>query len=286
MAAFAARTGDPRLAVILRRLTRPTRVCVVGRPGTGRDTVAAALRGAGNHVLAAADAGPQDVTVLVVAETVKPEDLPTQAALVVLNKCDLLGSGAARQVVEIRRRTGRPTVPLNALLATAVLDEELIAALQAMATDRSTPDDVTRGRLLATLDRFGTEALTAALRAGLDTASLPELMRRLSGIDQVLTALTAATARGRYLRVEAALAELRALSVRSEDGALWDLLASDAVVLGVAAAAADVLRADGLPIGPADAIRWSRYGQGPLNVLHRSCAQALTRGSLRLAART
>jgi hypothetical protein len=284
LAAFAARTGDPRLAPILRRLTRPTRVRVVGRPGTGRATVAAALRGTGAHTLTGADAGPDDVTVLVVAETVKPEDMTTQAALVVLNKCDLLGPGAARQVAEIRRRTGRPTVPLNALLATAELDEALVAALQETAAG-SAPDAVTRDRLLATLDRFGVARLTAALRAGHDAASLPELIRRLSGIDEVLTALTVVTARVRYLRAEAALAELRALAVLSGDGALWELLASDAVVLGVMAAAADVVHADGLPIGPADAVRWSRYGRGPLNALHGSCAQALTRGSLRLAVR-
>ena len=278
-------TGDPRLAPILRRLTRPMTVRVVGRPGTGRDTVAAALGGAGRHVLTAADAGPDDVTVLVVAETVKPEDMATPAALVVLNKCDLLGSGAARQVAEIRRRTGCATVPLNALLATAVLDEALVAALQEMATG-AVPDAGTRDRLLTTLDRFGIVRLTAALRAGHDTASLPELIRRLSGIDEVLDTLTVVTARVRYLRTEAALAELRALAVSSGDGALWELLACDAVVLGVMAAAADVVRADGLPIGPADAVRWSRYGRGPLNALHRRCAQALTRGSLRLAART
>ncbi|MGH3582196.1 MAG: hypothetical protein ACRDUB_11470, partial [Mycobacterium sp.] len=125
------------MAPILRRLTRPTTVRVTGRPGTGRDTVAAALVGAGWRVVG--DAGTGDVTVLVVAETVKPEDLPTPAALVVLNKCDLLGAAATRQIDEIRRRTGRPTLPLNALLATAVLDEVLVDALRAPS-----PDAVTR----------------------------------------------------------------------------------------------------------------------------------------------
>jgi hypothetical protein len=50
-------------------------------------------------------------------------------------------------------------------------------------------------------------------------------------------------------------------------------------------AAADVLRADGLPVGGADAVRWSRYGRGPVNALHRRCAHALTRGALRLTER-
>lgn len=267
------------MAPILRRLSRPVTVRVTGRPGTGRATVAAALVGVGWRVVG--DVGTGDVTVLVVAETVKPEDLPTPAALVVLNKCDLLGAAAPRQTDEIRRRTGRPTLPLNALLATAVLDEVLVDALRAPS-----PDAVTRERLLATLDRFGIARATAALRAGAGTEALPELMRQLSGIDDVLDALTAVTAPVRYLRAERAVTDLRALAVGSGDAALWELLASDGLVLGLMAAAADVVRADGLPIGPADAVRWSRYGRGPVNALHRGCAHALTRGALRLAART
>lgn len=289
MAAFAARTGDARLAPILRRLTRPITVRVTGRPGTGRATVAAALGGAGWTVLNPPGPDTGDVTVLVVAETVKPEDPASRAALVVLNKMDLLGAAAPGQVGEIRRRTGRPTVPLNALLATAVLDDSLVGALQVAALDQpcrgSTVDAALADRLLATLDRFGIDALTDALRAGADPSALPGLIRELSGLDEVLTALTAAAAPVRYGRIETALTELRALAVYSGDVALWDLLACDAVVLALMSAAADVLRADGLPVGGADAVLWSRYGRGPVNALHRRCAHALTRGALRLAER-
>ncbi|CDO08490.1 hypothetical protein C1S82_31130 [Mycolicibacterium cosmeticum] len=300
MAAFAAETGESRLAPIVGRLNRPIRVEVTGRPGTGRATVTAALRHAGRAVVR----GPADAAVLVVAETVKPEDLAGCGpnSLVVLNKQDLLGSALARQVAEVRARTGRPTVPMNALLAvasTAAPDEALLGALQAMAVDPpdlSTTDAVTagphpvdaatRGRLLAVLDRFGIAALTAALRAGTDPESLPALMRELSGLDGVLDALDAVTAPQRYRRLQAALTEVRALAVRSGNAELWEVLASDRVVLAEMTAAAEVLRADGLPVGAnADAGRWSRYGRGPLNSLHRSCASALTRGSLRLAAR-
>jgi hypothetical protein len=264
-------------------------VRVTGRPGTGRATVAAALGRAGWTVLNPPGPDTGDVTVLVVAETVKPEDSAGRAALVVLNKMDLLGAAAPGQVGEIRRRTGRPTVPLNALLATAVLDDSLVGTLQVRALDqpgRASPVDAALAdRLLATLDRFGIDALTDALRAGAGPSALPGLLRELSGLDEVLTALTAAAAPVRYGRIETALTELRALAVYSGDVALWDLLACDAVVLAVMSAAADVLRADGLPVGGADAVRWSRYGRGPVNALHRRCAHALTRGALRLTER-
>lgn len=297
MAAFAAQTGDTRLAPVLRRLNRPIGVRIAGRPGTGRATVTAALRAAGATVTA----GPAEVTVLVVAETIKPEDVAdgADAALIVLNKRDLLGPAAPRQRAEIARRTGRPTVSMNALLATAVLDDALVGALQAMAAhppDLSSTDAVaagphvvdasTRARLLATLDRFGIGRVAAALRTGVGPGALPALLRELSGVDEVLAGLAAATAPVRYRRVETALTEVRALAAQSGTDALWDLLACDAVVLAVMSAAADVLRADGLPAGSVDAVRWSRYGRGPLNNLHRSCARALVRGSLRLAART
>ncbi|MCX2713054.1 hypothetical protein [Mycolicibacterium sp. J2] len=301
LAAFAAETGESRLAPILRRLNRPIRVGVTGRRGTGCATVTAALGHAGRTVVS----GPADAVVLVVAETVKPEDLARCGpnTLVVLNKQDLLGAALTGQVAAVRARTGRPTVPMNALLAVASAtvppDGELVGALRAMAddppelssTDAVTAgehpvDAVTRGRLLAVLDRFGIAALTAALRAGADPASLPTLMCELSGLDDMLAALDAVTAAQRYRRLHAALTEVRALAVRSGSPALWELLASDRVVLAEMTAAAEVLRADGLTLAAnTDPRHWSRYGRGPLNSLHRRCASALTRGSLRLAER-
>jgi hypothetical protein len=111
-------------------------------------------------------------------------------------------------------------------------------------------------------------------------------MRELSGLDDVLAAIDAVTAAQRYRRLHAALTEVRTLAVRSGSAALGELLASDPVVLAEMTAAAEVLRADGLTItSNTDPQHWSRYGRGPLNSLHRRCASALTRGSLRLAAR-
>lgn len=114
IAALRAHTAPAgsRLASVITGLEQPIRVRVTGRPGVGRATTTAALRAAGVAIALAASA---DVMVLVIAETVKPEDrrIYTDSAtpvLIVLNKADLLADPAGRAAT-IARQTGLPVVP-------------------------------------------------------------------------------------------------------------------------------------------------------------------------------
>lgn len=69
-----------------------------------------------------------------------------------------------------------------------------------------------------------------------------------------------------------------------------EFLATDAVVMARMSAAIEVMRAAGVEVdttgGVADhlrrAVRWRRYGDGPVPDLHRSCAADIARGCLRL----
>ena len=227
---FAEQCRNPRLTPIIRHLTSPLCVAVRGRDGVGRGTVAAALAGVGVTVVP--DAETADVDVVVVAEVLKPEDRAVLAGsdararpvLVALNKADLTGFGAGgpmalahRQAAHYRALTGVPTVPTVGLLATAVLDDELVCALRTLATE---PADLTsadaflqaehrlsrevRARLLDTLDRFGIAHAVLALSRGVDAASLRALLHRLSQIDRVVAQLTATGAAVRYRRVRSA----------------------------------------------------------------------------------
>ena len=111
---FAERTGDSRITPLIDVVDDPLRVAVRGRDGVGRGTVATALARAGVTVVD--DVGTADVDVVVIAETLKPEDRamlgsgpfrssrPRCPKLVVLNKADLAGFAARRPD---RRR--RPT---------------------------------------------------------------------------------------------------------------------------------------------------------------------------------
>ena len=130
-------------------------------------------------------------------------------ALVVLNKADRTGLGGAGPIAAARRRaadlqaiTGVPTVPVVGLLAAVELDAESIAALRVLTTDpadlsstdafRSTDHRLApavRARLLATLDRFGIAHAVLALSRGADPATLPALLRRVSGVDEMLAQL-------------------------------------------------------------------------------------------------
>jgi hypothetical protein len=301
---------------IIRRLDAPFRVAVHGRDGVGRGTVASALAAAGVDVTD--DASTADADVLVIAEAPKPEDWAALAAatkptLTVLNKADLVGFGpggpmavAQRRAAQYQTLTGVPTVPLVALLATAALDDEMVTALGVLATepaDLTSPDAFLEGdhrlprairaRLLQTLDRFGIAHVVLALGRGDEAASLPALLRRLSGIERVVAQLAATAAEVRYRRVRSAVAELRALAAQSGDARLVDFLAGDDTVIAMMAAAVDVVEAAGVMVDRDDAaeahlrraVRWRRYGTGPVNALHRSCAADISRGSLRLLGR-
>jgi hypothetical protein len=289
---------------------------VLGRDGVGRGTVAAALAASG--VTVTFDAQAADVYVLVIAEALKPEERALLAAadrpsVAVLNKADLTGLGdggpvprAHRRAADCRALTGVPTVPMVALLATATLDDELMSALRVLAIE---PADLTstdafvcaehslrpelRRRLLATLDRFGIACAVLALVEGADDATVSTGLRRASQVDRVVAHIGAAGAPVRYRRLRSALTELRALAVQSDDERLADFLSADDAVLGVMAAAVDVVEAAGVEVDRGDdaaahlrrAAHWRRYSRGPVSALHRSCGADIARGSLRLLGR-
>jgi hypothetical protein len=284
---------------------------VLGRDGVGCSTVAAALTASGAAV---SDAAAADVHVVVIAEALKPEDraLLTTAdrVVAVLNKADLTGLGDGGPLVRAHRRaahcravTGVPTVPMIAMLATATLDEELMAALRLLVTEPAalTSTDAfgccghplrpaLRRRLLATLDRFGIACAVLALAEGADDAAVTTALRRASQVDRVMAHIEAAGAPVRYRRLQSAITELRALAVQSDDQRLAELLSTDETVLAVMAAAVDVVQAAGLSVDRGDdaaahlarAVHWRRYSRGPVSALHSNCGADIARGSLRL----
>lgn len=320
---FAEQNRNPRLTPIIRRIAAPIRVAVRGRDGVGRGTVAAALTAAG--VAVSADEAAADVNAVVIAEALKPEDrsmirAAQGPALIILNKADLSGFGpggplaqAHRRAADYRAMTGVPAVSMIGLLATAALDDELVGALRTLV---HAPADLTstdafvgcehplprevRRRLLDTLDRFGVAHAVLAMgdRAredpGADGAALPALLRRLSLVDRVVAYIDAAGAPIRYRRVRSAVAELQALAAQSGDEQLAEFLSTDDTVLAVMAAAVDVVESAGVRVDRGDdaaahlhrAVYWRRYGRGPVDTLHRSCAADICRGSLRLLGRS
>ena len=316
---FAETAGARRLSPVVDRLRRPVRVAVTGRPGVGRATVAGALRRRGVAVVPSAGG---EVCVRVIAEAAAAEDLAvTRSAdrpvLVVLTKADLAGAGAGgplavarRRALHLRALTGRPTVPAVGLLAALdadSLDAGLIAALQTFVAE---PPDLSsvdafvdrphpvasevRARLLARLDRFGIAHAVLLLAGGAQPATLTARLSTLGNLAEVTSALDAVAAPVRYRRIADALAELRSLAAGSGDPDFADgvvgLLTADSTVLAVMTAAVDVLEAEGLTVDRGDtpeahlgrAVRWRRYGRGPVAALHRRCGDDVVRGSLRL----
>jgi hypothetical protein len=309
LSAHAARSGRSALRPVIDGLTRPLKVGTSGRPGVGRRTVAAALRGAGLTMVDTSVTGPRpEVDVLVMAETAKPEDCRSAAGanrplVLVLNKADLLGGAARDRARQISLRIGAPAFPVAALLAATVLDDDLIAALRALTADpadlRSTDafctaahpvGTETRKRLLAAVDLTGIAAATSAIGSGqaVDRAAVSALLHRLSNIDEVVAGVHAAAAPLRYQRLRAAMIRLHALAARTADQRLTGLLTADIAVLATMDAATEVLRAAGVDADRDEplrlAVRGQRYSRGPVNALHRSCGADIARGALRLAA--
>ncbi|WP_319447540.1 MULTISPECIES: hypothetical protein [unclassified Mycobacterium] len=264
----------------------PVRVAVCGRAGVGRGTVEQALRRRGVHVVAEPAA---ELRLRVIAEVLKPEDRAALASsemptVIVLTKADVSASVADAS-----------TVSMIGLLATVTgLDDQLVAALRTFAEEppdlssvdafidtAHSVDRAVRTRLLDRLDRFGIANAVAALAAGAEPTAVVVLLQQLSNVDGVLARLHADAAAVRYRRVQHALAELRALAARTDDQRLWRFLAADATVAAVMAAALEVLEADEPDTDEPRAIHWSRYARGPVNALHRSCANDVVRGMLR-----
>jgi hypothetical protein len=316
---FAEQSRNPRLTPIIRRAAAPVRVVVCGRSGVGRAAVSAALAYAG--VAVTTDAVAADVTVLVIAETLKPEDRlaagrSDRPTVIILNKADLMAFGSGGPLALARRHAaaicasvsslGTPTVPMVGLLAIAELDDELMAALQALVhapadltsidafvqSEHLLPREVRR-RLLDALDRFGIAHAVLAVEDGADITAVRALLRRLSHVEEAVAQVDAVAAPVQYQRVRAAIAELHTLATRSGDQQLAEFLATDDTVLAVMGAAVEVVEADGLHVDRGDdpaahrrrAVYWRRYGNGPVDALHRSCSADICRGSLRLYGR-
>ncbi|BBY74188.1 hypothetical protein MPRF_10870 [Mycolicibacterium parafortuitum] len=313
---YAERTQRRAVAAAAERVRAPLTVEVRGRPGTGRHAVAAALAAAGLPVVA--DSARADVRVVVVAEAVKPEDRALLAtdgpALVVLNKADLAGrvpggppAEADRTAARLAAALGRPVVPMVALLAGADIDDELFAALRALA---ATPADLSsvdafvtgehpvpaqvRQRLLTRLDRYGTARAVLAVADGATPVDVEAALRTLSRSGEVVAALAGFAPEVGYRRVCAVVTELTREAIETRDDELGAFLVSDAVVVAVMAAAVDHLESCGLRIDRGDdpdahlrrALRWRRYADGPLAALYRRGAADVSRGSLRLLARS
>jgi hypothetical protein len=315
---FAEQGRNPRLTSIVRRVGAPVRVAVCGRSGVGRATVSTALTAAG--VAVTADVAVADITVLVIAETLKPEDRLVagrsgRPTVVVLNKADLMAFGADGPLATARRQAeaiagsaaDTPPVPTVGLLATAELDDELMSALRTLVhapadlsstdafleSEHPLPGEVRR-RLLDALDRFGIAHAVLAIEDGADVATVRALLRRLSQIDDVVARVTAVGAPVRYRKIRLAITELHLLAIQSKDQQLAEFLAADDTALAVMGAAVEVMEAEGLHVDAGDspaahrrrAVYWRRYGGGPVNALHRSCSADICRGSLRLLGRS
>ena len=313
----AEAVDSPHLAGLIDRLRRPVCVAVLGRDGVGRGRVEAALKWRG--VAVSPGGAGVDVCVLVIAEAVKAEDLVMarsahRPVLIVLTKADLAGAGpggpmavAHERAYAVERRTGTPVVPVVGLLAAAEcgggLDADLVAALRLFVTD---PPNLTgvdafvddphrvdrdvRRRLLARLDRFGVAHAVLALADGCDPGRLPAHLSRVGNVDELLSALDAVAAPVRYRRVRGVITELRSLASQGNDGPLSDLLADDVTAMAAMAAAVEVVETAGVSVDRGDtvaahlerAVRWQRYGRGPVTALHRNCSADIVRGSLRL----
>ncbi|AFS16969.1 MULTISPECIES: hypothetical protein [Mycobacterium] len=327
--AIARRTAAPlRVAVRGRRgVGRRTVARALGRAGSASG-IAADLQ----LTSAAPDPGI-DAVVYVVAEVVKPEDAHAIATagrpvVAVLNKADLSGrrgdgpiAAARARCADLSALIGVPMEPMIGLLALALdeldgpEDNPLWAALHTLAThpggaacldgsfagflaaDGPVPAGV-RQRLLDALDLFGTALAVAAIRQGRTPAQVRTLLRRMSGVDAVLTRLGALGAEVRYQRVLAAVAGLEALAAGG--GELGDriggFLSRDDTVVARMAAAVDLAEAAGLDPGDPEpagmdrdpaahlprAVRWQRYGRASASELHRACGADIARGSLRL----
>ena len=277
---------------------------VDGRPGSGRRKVARALRAAGVRVAGPADADVDvpdvdvpdvdvpDVDVYVFVETLNADDRAVLASaarptVAVLNKADLAGfrgSGpmtrAAARCRELQRATAVPTRPLSALLAVAgtdpaVIDATVVDALRTLpaAPTRVVPEGMRR-RLAADLDLYGTACAVSAIRSGAGRDAVADVLRTVSGLDELCAEIDRAAAVVRYRRLI---------------GTPATAISDDAVLARMATAAA-VLRAAGLPDPDCTmrsdhlrrAIHWQRYARGPVSSLHRACALDIARGLIRL----
>lgn len=304
---LAAEISDPRLSAIAADITAPLRVAVSGRRGVGRRTVAAALAAAGVRI-AGRSGSDADMTVHVIAEVVKPEDVEDVAArqdtgdrsvLVVLNKADLAGHcGAAGAAAAMRV----PVEPMSALFALAAVGDrpgagldrglwEVCRQLAEQPADLSSTEQFVscphpvsrqvRERLCAVLDLSGIERMLELARQGGTAGRARTMLRRLSGIDGVVERLAAMGAGPHHRRMSQAVVRLEAMAVG--DSRIDEFLVADAAVAARMTAAAAVVQEQWVPDEPAlrRARRWQAYRGAPVGAAQRACAVDIARGSLR-----
>ena len=309
---FAERTGDPRITPLIdRRIAGPLRVAVRGRDGVGRGTVATALAEQRCRVVqpthgrrcarrgrrrGAQARGPWrcsggDRPIAGACSTRRTWPVSEQAAR---------SRGADRRAADYRALTGVPTVPMVGLLAAATLDDELVAALR-MLSRRARRPDVHR--------RVRGRAAQPAPRCPATAAGHPRPVRhrprRSGAATKVRTPMRCLRCCVGSARSTACVAQLDAAAPRSATGGCarrwsncdslavqsgderWPSSCGDDAVIGVMAAAVDVVRggrADGRPRRRRRphicdrAMHWHRYSRGPVNALHRSCGADIAAG--------
>ncbi|MCZ4549992.1 hypothetical protein [Gordonia rubripertincta] len=204
----------------------PLRVAVTGRHGTGRDTLARAVR----RVFDVSPIGPgdddadADVWLHVLAGWPRPDDtqamsrLNPERSLVILGKADTLGSwpAARARAAECTEELGRPVVALMPLLAVADLGEpdmellatlaaagEVVPPMQASFVDAGGPHQrLARIGLLRTLDAYGIACVLALFAEGpIDAAELGAQLVGRSGLPALGEFLTTAAGSAGRLRL-------------------------------------------------------------------------------------
>ncbi|PXW35727.1 UNVERIFIED_CONTAM: hypothetical protein DES50_101674 [Williamsia faeni] len=217
----------------------PLRVAVTGRFGTGRDTVAAALRrrfdvspiGPGD------DAEDADAWLHVLAGWPRADDVAALAgldprrSLVLLGKSDSLGSwpAARARADECALELGRQVIPVMAMLAIADLGDEEMDMLAAMAAageavppmqatfiDAGGPGQrLQRIALLRRLDAYGIAAAIAVLgNAPCSADELAELLMQRSGLDALADPLRVFAAAAAVTRLRLVAAELEIIAAQ------------------------------------------------------------------------
>ncbi|GGF14076.1 hypothetical protein [Williamsia phyllosphaerae] len=220
-----------------RELDVRLRVAVRGRAGTGRDTMARAVR----RQLGVTPIGPgdddtdADVWLYVLVGWPRPADrvalrgLPPERTVLALGKADTLGSwdDAAQTADACARDLGRsvrPTMPLLAcadlvddefeLLAQMLRDDEPMPSMAAHFISGDRAERTLRIGLLRRLDQFGIlsalDLLEAAAEAGspLDRPALEALLHRQSGVSALADPLAATLDAVRLRRLHRVVASL------------------------------------------------------------------------------
>jgi hypothetical protein len=261
-------SGAAGLERSVAELPGPLRVAVTGRFGTGRDTLAGALRrrfdvspiGPGD------DPEDADARLHLLAGWPRADDVVALAGsdprsvLVLLGKADSLGSwpAARARAGECAQELGRPVIPVMPLLVVADLGEEEIDLLSEMAVagehvppmqatflDAGGPGQrLQRMALLRRLDAYGIAAAIAVLRRHRSSAAeISELLTQRSGLDALTEPLRAFAAAAPAVRLRRVAAELEILAAQGvlrdeiEDLLSGSILAAATVGQGSAAEA-------------------------------------------------